>query len=214
MNDLSSFDLAADLTPDFFRNYRQHGEILPIITYPHPTLKKKAVQVTEFNIELRHLCRNLLFTMYAAPGLGLAAPQVNISQRIFVCDTTYEREEKVLPSGATAVELKKFHPQVFINPIITPLSDEMMTHEEGCLSVPQIFEEVKRYKDIKIVYQDPWGERQEEELHDLAAICAQHEFDHLEGHIFLERLGLLKRQLAFKKYRKQQKEAAAHHSAS
>lgn len=204
MNADEQFDLAADLTPEFFRKYRPQGQSLAIITYPHPTLKKKAVPVVDFNIELRHLCRDLLYTMYAAPGLGLAAPQVDRSLRVFVCDTTYEREEKVLPSGETAIHLKKFKPQVFINPIITPLSEEMMVHEEGCLSVPQIFEQVKRHKDIKIVYQDPWGERKEEELHDLAAICAQHELDHLEGHIFLERLGLLKRQLAFKKYRKQQ----------
>ncbi|MBP5296481.1 MAG: peptide deformylase [Bacteriovoracaceae bacterium] len=211
MNTECNLDLNADLPPDFLQKYRRQGQILSIITYPHPTLKKQATAVTDFNPALRHLCRDLLFTMYAAPGLGLAAPQVNIRQRIFVCDTTYEREEKVLPSGETTIKLKNFKPQVFINPIITPISEEMMVHEEGCLSVPQVFEDVKRHKDIKIVYQDPWGNRHEEELHELAAICAQHEFDHLEGHIFLERLGLLKRQLALKKYLKQQKASAAHH---
>ena len=210
MNDAHHIDLTADLAPHFFTQYQQQGQKLAIITYPHPTLKKKALPVTNFDLELRHLCRDLLYTMYGAPGVGLAAPQVNVSQRIFVCDTTYEREEKVLPSEETVITLKNFRPQVFINPVITPLSHEMIIHEEGCLSVPQIFEEVKRFKDIKIDYQDPWGKSHTEELHDLAAICAQHEFDHLEGHIFLERLGLLKRQLALKKYRKQQKTAAHH----
>jgi len=205
-------DCSSDLAKDFFTDYKLQGQILTIITYPHPTLKLKAKEVTTFDANLRLLCRDMLYTMYQAPGLGLAAPQVNVSQRIFVCDTTYEREEKVLPSGETTYVLKKFHPEVFINPTITVLSSETIVHEEGCLSVPNVFEEVKRPKDIKISYQDPWGHPREKELHDLAAICAQHEADHLEGHIFLERLGILKRQLALKKYLKQQK--AAQHKTS
>jgi len=202
----------APIAKDFFTNYKLQGQILNIIAYPHPTLKAKALPVSTFDENLRILCRDLLFTMYQAPGLGLAAPQVNVRQRVFVCDTSYEREEKVLPSGETTYVLKKLQPEVYINPVITVISSETMVREEGCLSVPNVFEEVKRPKDIKIAYQDPWGTPHEKELHDLAAICAQHELDHLDGHIFLERLGLLKRQLAMKKYLKQQK-AAQHKTA-
>jgi peptide deformylase len=173
-------------------NYKLIGESLPIITYPHPVLSKKAAEVTEFNSNLEKLVKNMLYTMYNAPGIGLAAPQVGISQRIFVLDIDYDREVITNSSGKDEIRLSNFSPMVLINPIITGNSGSM-TYEEGCLSVPGIYEEVKRYKNIHVKYQNLLGDFLEFEAQDLLSVCMQHENDHLNGVVFIERLSNLKK---------------------
>ncbi len=179
-------------------NYKLAGEKLPILTYPDPILSQKAVAVTEFTPDLENLVKNMLFTMYQAPGIGLAAPQVGVSQRIFVLDVDYEREVITNAAGEDEVRMSDFNPMVLINPIITGTSGTT-TFEEGCLSVPGVYEEVKRHKSIHVKYQNLKGETFELEADDMLAICIQHENDHLDGVVFIERLSNLKKNFYKKK---------------
>jgi peptide deformylase len=183
------------------QNYSLEGEELNIFTYPSAVLKKIAEPVQDFDQNLKLLVKNMLYTMYNAPGIGLAAPQVGISQRIFVLDTDYEREEIANAAGETETRLSHFKPYVFINPVISDLSGEVI-HEEGCLSVPGIYEDVKRAEKISVTFQDLDGKTQQMTVHDILAICIQHENDHLDGIVFLERLSLIKKNLLTKKYLK------------
>lgn len=180
------------------------GEELKIFTYPAPVLKKVAKEVTEFGPELERLCQNMLFTMYKAPGIGLAAPQVGESLRIFVMDLDFKREEVTLPDGSAKIEYSQLNPMIFINPVIKNPQGEQL-YEEGCLSVPGIYEEVKRAQSIVVEYQDVNGNLHKLEASDLLSVCIQHENDHLEGIVFLERLSSLKRQFLTKKFVKAQK---------
>ena len=180
------------------QSYELAGELLPIFTYPHPVLSQKAVEVTDFNSELEQLVKNMLFTMYHAPGIGLAAPQIGKSLRLFVLDVDYDREIITNAEGKEEVRLSGFNPKVFINPIITGTSGTT-TFEEGCLSVPGVYEEVKRYKSIHVKYQDLSGNFHEVEADDLFSICLQHENDHLDGVVFIERLSNLKKNFYKKK---------------
>ena len=186
------------------KDYSLAGEKLNIFTIPAPVLKKVAEPVTEFNDELRLLIKNMLFTMYHAPGIGLAAPQVGVSQRFFVMDIDFDREEIANAEGEEEIRLSHFNPQVFINPVISSASGEIV-HEEGCLSVPGIFEEVKRAEHIKVDYQDMFGEHHSIEVDEMLAICIQHENDHLDGIVFLDRLSMLKKNLLTKKFMKKKK---------
>lgn len=179
-------------------NYKLAGEKLPIFTYPEPVLSQKAAPVTEFNSELKQLVKDMLFTMYHAPGIGLAAPQIGQSIRLFVMDVDYDREVITNSSGKEEVRLSQFNPKVFINPIITGTSGST-TYEEGCLSVPGVYEEVKRHKSIHVKYQDLDGKEHEMEADDLLSICIQHENDHLDGIVFIERLSNLKKNFYKKK---------------
>ncbi len=185
-------------------NYELSGELIPIVTYPEPVLSEIAKPVTEFNQDLKHLVKDMLFTMYHAPGIGLAAPQVGKSIRLFVLDVDYDREEVTNSSGKTEFRLSGFNPVVFINPVITGKSGTT-TFEEGCLSVPGVYEEVKRFESVHVKYQDLEGNSHEMEAHDMLAICIQHENDHLDGIVFIERLSPLKKQLVEKKFLKSQK---------
>lgn len=186
-------------TENFLENYKCVGELLEILTYPHPILLKKAEKVTEFNDELRTLCKNMLYTMYKAPGVGLAAPQVGKSIRLFVIDVDYEREKVTRADGSEDYNLSEFNPLIVINPVIKEKDGEQI-YEEGCLSVPGIYEEVKRAEHLVLVYQDMWGKEQTLDATELKAVCIQHENDHLDGIVFLERLSLLKKKFAKKKY--------------
>ncbi len=190
-------------TENFLENYKLEGEKLEILTYPNPILLKKAEKVTEFNDELRTLCKNMLFTMYKAPGVGLAAPQVGKSIRLFVIDVDYEREKVTRADGTEDYNLSDFHPLVVINPIIKEKDGEQI-YEEGCLSVPGVYEEVKRAQHVVLEYQDAYGKTQILDAEDLRAVCVQHENDHLDGIVFLERLSLLKKKFAKKKYLRDQ----------
>lgn len=198
---MSTTELATDFS---LENYKLEGEELEIFTYPAPVLKKVAEPVTEFNDELKLLVKNMLFTMYHAPGIGLAAPQVGVSKRFFVMDIDFEREEVANAEGNEEIRLGNFNPRVFINPKIVEPEGEIL-HEEGCLSVPGIYEEVKRAEHIKVEYQDMDGNHHVLEADELLSICIQHENDHLDGIVFLERLSMLKRNLLTKKYMKRKK---------
>lgn len=189
---------------NFLENYELVGNKLPISTYPAPVLKKVAVPVTEFNDELRALIKDMLFTMYHAPGIGLAAPQVGHSIRLFVLDIWFEREKVTLPDGSTEFRLFDFQPTVFINPVFKSKSGEII-HEEGCLSVPGVYEDVKRAEFVTVEYQDMFGVQHTLEADELLSVCLQHENDHLDGIVFIERLSFLKKQLIEKKFLKKQK---------
>jgi peptide deformylase len=178
--------------------YKLQGDELPIVTYPDPVLSTKALPITEFTPDLEKLVKNMLFTMYHAPGIGLAAPQVGVSQRLFVLDVDYDREVITNSAGKDEVRMSNFQPMVFINPVITGTSGTT-TFEEGCLSVPGVYEEVKRHKTIHVKYQNLKGEELELEADDMLAICIQHENDHLDGIVFIERLSNLKKSFYKKK---------------
>lgn len=189
---------------NFLDNYVLEGEKLDIHTYPAPILKKIAEPVTEFNDELHTLIKNMFFTMYHAPGIGLAAPQVGASIRLFVLDIWFDREKVTLADGTEEYRLSEFCPMVFINPVFKNQSGEVI-HEEGCLSVPGIYEDVKRAELVTVEYLDMFGEKHELDADELLSVCLQHENDHLDGIVFIERLSFLKKQLLEKKFLKQQK---------
>lgn len=170
--------------------YVLEGKKLEIKTYPDPVLTTVASPVTVFDEELKNLCKNMLYTMYMAPGIGLAAPQVGISKRLFVIDVDYEREETEEGSGEYVYS--NFNPQIFINPVFK-IKEGETTYQEGCLSLPGIYEEVKRAKKVTVSFQDLDGNFHELEADELFSICLQHENDHLDGIVFLERLSQLKR---------------------
>jgi peptide deformylase len=183
--------------------YKLQGNILEIFKYPSPVLKRVAEPVTEFDNNLRELCLNMLYTMYKAPGIGLAAPQVGISKRIFVMDIDYDREEITKANGDLEYELSNFKPRIFINPKFKNKSGEIF-YEEGCLSVPGVYEKVKRFESITVEFQDLEGKPHTLEAEGLLSICIQHENDHLDGIVFVERLSALKREFLLKKYKKRQ----------
>jgi peptide deformylase len=180
------------LNQNILENYELKGEELAITTYPDPVLSRKAQLVTEFNPQLETLCLNMLFTMYKAPGIGLAAPQVGISKRLFVSDVEYRLEEKTEADGRMTKFRTNFHPRIFINPeIIT--KDGSTIFKEGCLSLPTVYEDVKRSDNIIMRFQDLTGRVHEQNFTGLEAICLQHELDHLEGIVFIDRLSSLKK---------------------
>ena len=186
-------------------NYALEGELLDIYTYPDPVLTKVAEEVSpeEFNQDLKDLCKNMLYTMYHAPGIGLAAPQIGISKRIFVIDVDYDREETEDDSGE--FNLSNFNPKVFINPVIKEKNGEI-TYQEGCLSLPGIYEDVKRYENIVVEYQNTDGEKKEISADELFSICIQHENDHVDGIVFIDRLSGLKKNFFKKKLLKQKRQ--------
>lgn len=188
---------------NFLENYKLEGKQLEIFKYPAPVLKKVAKPVTEFNAELKELVKNMLFTMYHAPGIGLAAPQVGVSIRMFVLDIWYDREKVTLHDGSEEFRLSNFQPMVFINPVFKNKQGEQM-YEEGCLSVPGIYEEVKRAELVTVEFQDIDGNHLELEADELLSVCLQHENDHLDGIVFVERLSMLKKQFVMKKFQKSQ----------
>ncbi len=184
-------------------NYTLSGELLPIHTYPDPVLTTKAVDVTEFNEDLKILCKNMLYTMYNAPGIGLAAPQIGLSKRIFVIDVDYSREET--SEGSGEFTLGDFNPRIFINPVFKSKDGEIV-YQEGCLSLPGIYENVKRFENIVVEYKNTDGETQELAADELLSICIQHENDHLDGIVFIERLSPLKKNFFKKKLMKAKKQ--------
>lgn len=186
-------------------NYKFEGELLNIHTYPDPVLTAVAEEVldNEFNQELKDLCINMLYTMYHAPGIGLAAPQIGLSKRIFVIDVNYSREETSEDSGEFT--FSDFQPMILINPIIKE-TEGQTTYQEGCLSLPGIYEDVKRFENITVEYQDTDGNKKSLEAQDLLSICIQHENDHLDGKVFIDRLSTLKRNFFKKKLTKAKKQ--------
>jgi peptide deformylase len=163
-----------------------------ILEFPDPRLRTRAQPVTRFDAELGVLIRDLLETMYKAPGIGLAATQVDVHQRVIVIDISDEHNE----------------PLVLINPQILAREGEAKT-EEGCLSVPNIFDEVKRAAKIRLRSHDANGVVSERDYEDILAVCIQHEMDHLEGKLFVDYLSDLKRERIRKKLEKERRERAA-----
>ncbi len=163
-----------------------------ILEYPDPRLRTRAQPVTEFDSGLGTLIADMLETMYAAPGIGLAATQVDVHKRVIVIDISEERNA----------------PLVLINPEITERQGEAET-EEGCLSVPGIFDEIKRATHIKVRSHDQTGALSETPYTDLLAVCIQHEMDHLEGKLFVDYLSEMKRERIRKRLEKERKERAA-----
>ena len=152
------------------------------------TLKKISTPVETVTDDLRVLMDDMLETMYDAPGIGLAAVQVGDPVRVIVMDLAREGEEPA--------------PQYFINPRVEPLTDELQAYEEGCLSVPDVYDEVERPSKVKLSYLNYQGEAVEEEAEGLFAVCIQHEMDHLEGVLFIDHLSRLRRDRAIAKVKK------------
>jgi peptide deformylase len=159
-----------------------------ILTVPDPLLKQVSKPVETVDDELRALMDDMLETMYAAPGIGLAAIQIGVPKRVIVMDLAREDEPK--------------QPRYFVNPEVTWQSDELFVYQEGCLSVPEIYDDVERPARVRLSYLDYDGSRVEEEAEGLFAVCIQHEMDHLEGVLFIDHLSRLKRDRAVAKVKK------------
>lgn len=169
--------------------------IRPILIHPDPRLKKVCDPVAEFTPDLRKLAEDMLETMYDAPGIGLAAPQVGVMRRLLVMDCVRE-------AGETP------RPLVLVNPEIVWASEDLSTYEEGCLSIPDQYAEVERPAEVRVRWQDLDGKDQEEQFSGLWATCVQHEIDHLNGRLFIDFLGPLKRQMITRKMEKLKRERA------
>ena len=181
--------------------------IREILEVPDPRLKTVSEPVTEFDDALRTLVSDMFETMYAAPGIGLAAIQVGVPKRVLVIDLQPE-DEDAEPEACNHGGHEHVHyptrnePRVFVNPEILDPAEDLATYQEGCLSVPDIFADVDRPATCRVRYQDLEGETHEEELDGLMATCLQHEMDHLEGILFIDHLSRLKRNMALKKLKK------------
>lgn len=173
--------------------------LLPILETPHPMLRQISTPVETVDDDLRKLIADMFDTMYAAPGIGLAAVQVGVPKRLLVIDLQEPEEE-----GGDPVR----DPRVFINPEILEASDTFQVYSEGCLSVPDQYAEVERPDHIRARWMDEKGEVREEELEGLLGICLQHEMDHLEGILFIDHLSRLKRDMVLKKLAKARKDQA------
>ena len=167
----------------------------PILYHPDPRLKKTCAEVTDLTDDLRTLADDMLATMYDAPGVGLAAPQVGVLQRLVVLDCVKEEGEKP-------------RPLIMFNPKIVESSDEKNIHEEGCLSIPDQYAEVTRPRDVEVQWLDRNGNQQRETFDGLWATCVQHEIDHLDGKLFIDYLKPLKRQMITRKMQKLKRELA------
>ena len=162
--------------------------IREILTVPHPALKQVSEPVAAVDDELRALMDDMLATMYDAPGIGLAAIQVGVPKRVIVMDLARAEEPPA--------------PRYFVNPELVWVSEDTLGYEEGCLSVPEYFDEVQRPAKVKLRYLDYQGQAIEEEAEGLFAVCIQHEMDHLNGVLFIDHLSRLKREQAVKKVKK------------
>lgn len=169
--------------------------IRPILTAPDPRLKVVSEPVAKVDAEIRALVDDMIETMYGADGIGLAAIQVGVPKRVLVMDIDQKDGKK--------------NPKAYINPKILWASEELATFEEGCLSVPEIWDEVERPAKIRAEYLDRDGKRHEIEAEGLLATCLQHEMDHLNGILFIDHLSRLKRSMALKKLTKAKKLAEA-----
>jgi peptide deformylase len=173
--------------------------VRPILTVTSPAeiavLKQKSTPVEAVDDALRALMDDMLETMYAAPGIGLAAVQIGVPKRVIVMDLAKEGDAPA--------------PQYFVNPEITWSSDELFEYEEGCLSVPEVYDAVERPARVRLTYLNYAGEPVEEEAEGLYAVCIQHEMDHLEGVLFVDHLSRLKRDRAIAKSRKAVRDRAA-----
>jgi peptide deformylase len=165
-----------------------------ILTIPDSILRKQAKPVERIDDDLRKLADDMLLTMYEAPGIGLAAPQIGISRRLIVMDPAKEDQPKA--------------PIVMVNPEILDRSAELRVHEEGCLSIPDFTAEIERPAKTRVSYIDPEGRQQETELEGIWSTLVQHEIDHLNGVLFIDYLSRLKRDMVVRKFTKQKRAEA------
>lgn len=169
------------------------AKTLPILHYPDSRLFTKAKPVTAVDERIRTLVADMARTMYEAPGIGLAATQVDVHERVVVIDISEEANQL----------------QVLINPEIVWRSDERAVCEEGCLSVPGVYDKVERAERVRVRALDQHGQSREFEAEGLLAVCVQHEIDHLDGKVFVEYLSPLKQSRIKTRLRKQERQAAA-----
>ncbi|MEM1338049.1 MAG: peptide deformylase [Bacteroidota bacterium] len=167
--------------------------ILPIVAYGDPVLKRKAIEISKEYPQLDTLIANMWETMYNAAGVGLAAPQVGLGIRLFLVDTTPFADDDEL-SAEERQQLEGFK-KVFINPTITEEEGEEWAFNEGCLSIPDIREDVNRKPQITITYHDSEFKKHTETFNGLLARVIQHEYDHIEGLLFTDKLSSLKKRL-------------------
>ena len=165
--------------------------VLPIITLPDPQLRKPSAPIARIDADVRKLAADMLETMYAAPGVGLAAVQVGVPRRLIVLDTAKEGEEP--------------RPLVLVNPEIVTLGSEMREHEEGCLSIPDVRIDIERPGSLQVRYLDLEGEPRELTAEGLLATAIQHEIDHLNGKLIIDFLSRLKRDIIVRRFKKQAK---------
>lgn len=166
-----------------------------ILIYPDPRLKKVCENVSDVTDDLRALADDMLKTMYEAPGIGLAAPQIGVLDRLIVVDCVKEE-------GGTP------RPIAMFNPIVSAKSDELSIYEEGCLSIPDQFADIERPSEVTVDWMDRDGNAQKETFSGLWATCVQHEIDHLNGIMFVDYLRPLKRQMITRKMQKLKRELA------
>jgi peptide deformylase len=167
--------------------------VRPILVLPDPRLRAVADPVDTIDESVKKLARDMLDTMYAAPGIGLAATQIGEMKRVVVMDLAKEGE----PAA----------PIVMVNPEILKVSDEVVTTEEGCLSIPELYYDVDRAAEVTVRYTDLEGKVVTREARDRLAICVQHELDHLDGVLYIDYLSRLKRDRVLKKFQKQARRA-------
>jgi peptide deformylase len=165
---------------------------LDIITLPDRKLRMKSAPVERVDDDLRKLMDSMLETMYEAPGIGLAAIQVNVPRRVVTIDVAQREDETAKPD-----------PLFLVNPEIVWSSDETAVAEEGCLSIPEYFAEVERPASVRVTYIDREGRTRELDAEGVLAVCLQHEIDHLDGKLFIDHLSKLKRDMVIKKFAKQ-----------
>ena len=166
-----------------------------ILIHPDPRLKKVCAPVDDLSDELRALADDMLETMYDAPGIGLAAPQIGVLERLIVLDCV--KDENEAP-----------RPLIMFNPKVIAASDDRSVYEEGCLSIPEQYAEVERPAEVTVTWMDRDGNPQEETFDGLWSTCVQHEIDHLDGKLFIDYLSPMKRQMITRKMQKLKRERA------
>ena len=167
--------------------------IRSIVLHPDARLKKKSVEIETITDALIKLAEDMIETMYDAPGIGLAAPQIGVLERLFVMDCAKKEDEEP-------------DPIIMVNPTIIASSEENSVYEEGCLSIPEHFAEITRPEFVQVEWIDLGGKQHSEEFNGLKSTCVQHEIDHLNGKLFIDYLGPMKRQLITRKMQKFKRE--------
>ena len=169
--------------------------IRSILIHPDPRLRKPCDPITEITPDIVALGNDLLLTMYDAPGIGLAGPQVGVNKRLIVLDC--EKRPEAEPA-----------PIIMINPVVLWSSEELATYDEGCLSIPDQYAEVQRPAEVRVAWRGVDGVEMERQFDGIWATCVQHEIDHLDGKLFIDYLGPLKRQMITRKMEKLKRELA------
>lgn len=170
-----------------------------ILIYPDVRLRKVAESVDAIDDSVQKLLRDLRDTMYDAPGIGLAATQVGVLRRVLVMDCAREGEDPAL--------------RMLVNPVILAASEETEAREEGCLSLPEVSEEITRPTQVRVRYLDENGQNVDAEFADLEAVCVQHEIDHLDGRLIIDHVGAVKRRLITNRLRRRKREAKREETA-